>query len=212
MHDVLCHAGPLDESRPWESLGDSPCFQLRFARLLHIALSFSKAPLHHLLVGIFVFYLTYGMALARWPGGNDGGGFFWILVGFPTCFLTSIGYLVLSVLAWPTDPTPRPPGTQECVRDVLELTPFAAENVLRLSRQNRMPPDTAVRIAPDAKDGHKCQIKFDLPESDGRQWIGCSQGITILVDKGDASSLSGTIVDFRDGEFVIIEYNNDLGV
>ncbi|MEZ6112717.1 MAG: hypothetical protein R3C99_17155 [Pirellulaceae bacterium] len=61
-----------------------------------------------------------------------------------------------------------------------------------------------VRVTPDISDYRKVTIQFDFALADGRDWIGQSQGIPIVVDREVAPELQGRIIDFRDGDFVLI--------
>jgi hypothetical protein len=44
-------------------------------------------------------------------------------------------------------------------------------------------------------------IAFDYPVSDGRDWVGQSPGLVLLVDVNDEVELSGCLLDYRDGKF-----------
>jgi Fe-S cluster assembly iron-binding protein IscA len=88
-------------------------------------------------------------------------------------------------------------------RHVVEFTARAGERLRAMIQESHFPPITAVRVIPDPERGQRCQIQFDVPESDGRQWIWFSQGLDILVDKNDSLALSGKVVDYQDGEFVL---------
>ena len=64
-------------------------------------------------------------------------------------------------------------------------------------------PGTAVRVAALDPAGGEYAIEYDLPITDGREWKGQSEGLTVLVDKAAAEdlALSGMVVDFADGSF-----------
>jgi Fe-S cluster assembly iron-binding protein IscA len=44
-------------------------------------------------------------------------------------------------------------------------------------------------------------IAFDIALADGRDWIGESNGIPVVVDRTVAPQLQGSTIDFREGEF-----------
>lgn len=85
-------------------------------------------------------------------------------------------------------------------RTVVSLTDSAvAEIRLRMATAG-FESYIAVRVIPES-GGLGCEIQFDDPYSDGRDWIGRSQDICILVDKEDAESIQGAVVDFQGSEF-----------
>ncbi|MGA8350755.1 MAG: hypothetical protein WB773_23385, partial [Isosphaeraceae bacterium] len=45
----------------------------------------------------------------------------------------------------------------------------------------------------------------DLPITEGRDWIGQSHGVSILVSKKDAQRLEGLTIDFQDGRYTFDE-------
>jgi Fe-S cluster assembly iron-binding protein IscA len=65
-----------------------------------------------------------------------------------------------------------------------------------------MGADAVVRIEPDALSPIQVRIAFDYALADGRDVMGQSQGIPIVVDRRVAPELVGATIDFRDGTFV----------
>jgi Fe-S cluster assembly iron-binding protein IscA len=61
-------------------------------------------------------------------------------------------------------------------------------------------PDLAVRITP-SDNNVSYAIEFDDAIADGRDWIGESRGIAIVVDRRDAPLLLGKTIDFCNGSF-----------
>jgi len=61
-------------------------------------------------------------------------------------------------------------------------------------------PHIAVRIVPH-QGGSGCDVQFDFPYSDGRDWIGRSKDMTVLIDKEESLTIENAVVDFQDGEF-----------
>lgn len=153
--------------------------------------------------------LTYVLAFRQWPGGNDGGGFFWILVVFPMCFISFVSYLAAAaslISSIATDDAselrnswPRHINLQAYHVDV---TAEAAEEIGKRRAKQRICRDAAVRIIP-IKSSEKCLVQFDLPEFGKVQWRGVSHDIPILVDESDLVRLSGSVIDFREGDFML---------
>lgn len=86
-------------------------------------------------------------------------------------------------------------------RNVVALTERAATLAREQIAERGYPPDTAlhVRLTDDFHPDYR--VEFDYPDSDGRQWRGESQGLTILVDKRYTHELDGLIIDCQDGRF-----------
>ncbi|WP_425614918.1 hypothetical protein NA78x_004802 [Anatilimnocola sp. NA78] len=85
---------------------------------------------------------------------------------------------------------------------VVQLTPAAAEQITLLHSQGRFGGDVAVRIEPARAIGGQVAVAFDFPLADGRDWIGSSGGIPIVIDRRSAPELLGSTIDFREGQFV----------
>jgi hypothetical protein len=51
-------------------------------------------------VGAVALPVTGSWARLEWLSGNDGGGFFWLLVVGPVCLLISVGNLLLGMALW----------------------------------------------------------------------------------------------------------------
>lgn len=90
----------------------------------------------------------------------------------------------------------------ECARDVIELTESAAAEVRRRRDAAGHPESVAIRVFPTKWADAECEVQFDYPVSDGRDWVGVSMGVTVLIDKRDAELLQGRALDFSDGAFV----------
>ena len=88
--------------------------------------------------------------------------------------------------------------------NVVDLTDAAIDEIRKRHKAGRFDPDVVVRVTPDIADYRKVTIQFDFALADGRDWIGQSQGIPIVVDREVAPELQGRIIDFRDGDFVLI--------
>jgi Fe-S cluster assembly iron-binding protein IscA len=86
--------------------------------------------------------------------------------------------------------------------NIVELTTSAIEEVKRLHREGQLEPDVVVRIEPDTREPYKITVAFDFALADGRDWIGESQGIPIVVDRRVAPELQGSTIDFTNGVFV----------
>jgi Fe-S cluster assembly iron-binding protein IscA len=115
-------------------------------------------------------------------------------------------YSVADLLAEDAEVT-RPLGctAQPETKLVVELTERATIAIRQMTEKQRFSADTAIKIVLTPENPGTCQIQFDLPECDGRHYMGESHGITVLVSKDDIPSLSGRRVDFQNGAFVIVE-------
>jgi len=82
---------------------------------------------------------------------------------------------------------------------VVSLTERAVAEILRRHGIGHWTTEAAVRITPDGRDTYT--IAFDYPLTDGRDWLGQSHQIPMLVDRRDAPLLWGKTIDFRDGRF-----------
>jgi len=88
--------------------------------------------------------------------------------------------------------------------NVVELTEAASEEINRRLTAGCFGPETVVRIAPDRMTPNHASVLFDFPLADGRDWIGQSRGIPIVVDRQDAEELQGFTIDFRHETFVCL--------
>jgi hypothetical protein len=86
----------------------------------------------------------------------------------------------------------------ENLGNVVTLTEEAVAEILRRHGAGTWTTEAAVRITPDS-NGYA--IAFDYPLTDGRDWIGHSHHIPLLVDRRDAPLLLGKTIDFRAGKF-----------
>ena len=97
-------------------------------------------------------------------------------------------------------------GTARLVSDnfgnVIDLTDVAIDEIRRRHTAGRFDADVVVRASPDPSEFRKVMIQFDYALADGRDWIGQSQGIPIVVDREVAPELQGCTIDFREGAFV----------
>jgi hypothetical protein len=85
--------------------------------------------------------------------------------------------------------------------NLVELTDAAAREILRRRLVGKLRADVVVRIAPPSRPGDGYNVGFDYALADGRDWIGESRGIGILIDRRDTRWLTGRIIDYRDGVF-----------
>jgi hypothetical protein len=107
---------------------------------------------------------------------------------------------LLQLLEWGWD-SPDCLSPDEFRKQVLELTVRAAEAIRSRRAAGGFPDNIGVRIAPSGHFDTAVEISFDFPVSDGRDWIGESHGLLILIDKSDEGALTGCTVDFEDGGF-----------
>jgi len=87
--------------------------------------------------------------------------------------------------------------------DIVSLTEKAAEAARREMAERGFPPGSAVRVdVHGARRPRRYEVTYDeLPATSGRDWIGRSHGIPVLVFKKDAPRLKGLVVDFQDGRY-----------
>ena len=97
-------------------------------------------------------------------------------------------------------------GNEQSVSDnfgnVVDLTDSAIEEIRRRLTDGQFDADVVVRVTPDRSEYRKVSVQFDLALAGGRDWIGQSHGIPIVVDRDLAAELQGCTVDFQYGEFV----------
>lgn len=91
-------------------------------------------------------------------------------------------------------------GSIEHVFNVVEFSAAAAVEIRRRMVAGRFEPNVAVRIVPH-RTGAGCDVQFDFPFSEGPDWLGRSQNLSVLVDKRDAMLIQGATIDFQGGEF-----------
>lgn len=94
-----------------------------------------------------------------------------------------------------------PESVLDNIKNVVEFTDAALEEILQRYAMGKFDDDVAVRVEPDRSGPRAVRIAFDLALADGRDWIGQSQGFPIVIDRRVASELEGSIIDFNDGEF-----------
>jgi hypothetical protein len=91
--------------------------------------------------------------------------------------------------------------------EVVTLTKQAAEAAIRQMAERGFPPGSAVRV--DVFGRHRprsYEITYDdLPVTEGREWIGQSHGVTVLVSKRDAERLMGLTIDFQGERYTFDE-------
>lgn len=113
---------------------------------------------------------------------------------------------VLQQLATPIDSpaaawTDAGTSVMQQLGNVVELSPEATAEIERRRREGGYDASVAVRIEVEDAIQRKCRMGFDIPEADGRDWIGESGGLTILVDRRDAGVIHGATIRYRDGQF-----------
>lgn len=86
--------------------------------------------------------------------------------------------------------------------NIVDLTDSAVDEIRRRHAAGQFDADVVVRVSLDRAEYRTVTIQFDFVLADGRDWIGQSKGIPIVVDRDMASELQGFTVDFRHGEFV----------
>jgi Fe-S cluster assembly iron-binding protein IscA len=87
----------------------------------------------------------------------------------------------------------------ENLGNVVSLTDRAVAEILRRHHLGCWTTEAAVRITPDGNKGFL--IGFDFALTDGRDWLGQSHQIPLLVDRRDAPQLWGKTIDYVDGRF-----------
>ena len=92
-------------------------------------------------------------------------------------------------------------SVREHLGNIVDLSPEAVAAIERRREQGGYDRDVAVRIEPEDVIQRICRVGFDVPEADGRDFIGESSGLTILVDRRDASQFQGATIRYRDGQF-----------
>ncbi len=92
-------------------------------------------------------------------------------------------------------------------KDVVVLTERAAEATRRHMAEHGFPTGSAIRVDVTGKlRPRRYEISYeDLPITEGRDWIGRSHGVSILVFKKDAPRLEGLTIDFQDGRYTFDE-------
>jgi Fe-S cluster assembly iron-binding protein IscA len=118
---------------------------------------------------------------------------------FPITVLAGVAAEVTS--AFPAD-NGIAPSISDHFCNVVEFTDSAIEEIRRRHAAGRFGADVVVRVTPDRSEYPKVMIQFDYALADGRDWIGQSHGIPMVVDREYAPELQGSTIDFRDGNFV----------
>ena len=91
------------------------------------------------------------------------------------------------------------PTTIDSLGNVVNLSDRAVTEILRRHRLGGWTTEAAVRITPDGNNSFL--IGFDYALTDGRDWLGQSHDIPLLMDRRDAPQLWGKTIDFREGRF-----------
>ena len=93
------------------------------------------------------------------------------------------------------------------LNDVVVLTERAAESARRHMAEHGFPTGSVIRVDVTGKlRPRRYEISYDdLPITEGRDWIGQSHGVSILVSKKDAQRLEGLTIDFQDGRYTFDE-------
>jgi len=92
-------------------------------------------------------------------------------------------------------------GISNNLGNVIELSETAAQEILRRYFSGNFQGKPVVRITPPFSPNESYMIGFDYALADGRDWIGESRGIGIVVDHRDTALMLGRTIDFRDGVF-----------
>jgi Fe-S cluster assembly iron-binding protein IscA len=95
------------------------------------------------------------------------------------------------------------PGTENR-RNVVTLTPAAAELARKIVSERGFPPGTALRIVRHKDGDRRIDVQYDVPADDDRDWIGESLSIVVLIDKTIASELEGLTIDAANGQYVFL--------
>jgi len=88
-----------------------------------------------------------------------------------------------------------------------ELTRYEQESARRHMAEHGFPTGSVIRVDVTGKlRPRRYEISYDdLPITEGRDWIGQSHGVSILVSKKDAPRLEGLTIDFQDGRYTFDE-------
>ena len=76
--------------------------------------------------------------------------------------------------------------------NVVSLTPSAVEEIQRRHTEAEFDPDVVVRVEPDPLSPRSVKVTFDFALADGRDWIGESNGIPVVVSREDAMGTPGS--------------------
>jgi hypothetical protein len=87
--------GDVSHSYFWAKVHIS-CYTI-FGGILGFLLGFPRNRVIAICACI-LFPLSYGLALIGWPGGNDGGGLFWIMVVGPACIVATLISVITAIL------------------------------------------------------------------------------------------------------------------
>ena len=87
-------------------------------------------------------------------------------------------------------------------KNLISLTAGAVAEIEQRMRNGGHSEGTALRVTPNGLPF--VSIEFDIPISDGRDWLGEFKGLPILIDKKDESALAGCQLDYdlESGNFV----------
>ncbi len=85
--------------------------------------------------------------------------------------------------------------------NVVVLSRSAAQEILRRFFSSKFKGKPVVRITPPLSADEGYLVGFDVALADGRDWIGESQGIGIVIDRRDTALLLGRTIDFHNGIF-----------
>ena len=88
-------------------------------------------------------------------------------------------------------------------KDLLTVSDDALAEIQARILKGKFPSEIGVRISPTKWADDDVEISFDYPVSDGRDWVGESRGLLLLVDKKDEDQLSGCQLNFRDDAFTV---------
>jgi Fe-S cluster assembly iron-binding protein IscA/predicted RNA-binding Zn-ribbon protein involved in translation (DUF1610 family) len=93
------------------------------------------------------------------------------------------------------------PSASTNLGNIVAISEAAAQEILRRFFSGKFKGKPVARITPPLSPGEGYMVGFDYAVADGRDWIGESRGIGIIVDRRDAPLLLGRIIDFQNGVF-----------
>ena len=86
-------------------------------------------------------------------------------------------------------------------RNLVTLTPAAAELVRRNITDRQYPPETALRVVRRDDRQPGIDVQYDVVSDDGRDWVGESSGIVVLVSQAISDQVDGLTIDVENGAY-----------